>query len=628
MTKVTSLDKKWKELLYGFSGFGPNLLMVFMGAFFTDAINPAGLPSGSHQAIMSGTCFILPAVFPILYMLAKVFDGVIDIPFAHITDNLSTRWGKRRPAIAVCMVPMILSFAMCWLPIGGPGEDARLLNTIWIMAWAFVFFASYTMCLISYYGSLATVCKNDAQHMRVSAYKSFFDTISYCIVYALVPLLLDSFNMNVDKFALLSLPLMLTIAIPLFMLKEGEKYGYPEREGAAAERIGIVESIKLTFGNKIFRDWLLVNGCTFFGMQMFLVGMNTMISGGMGFNGLEMAMINTCAFAPVPIMLYLFNKLKAKKGVRFAYKTCLLAFAVAIMAFFFASEFVTGGNRPVQYLISGGGGILASWAIGAFFMVPYLIPAQVASVEERLTGRKHSAMYFAGNAIVTTAVGAISGSLVYEIIKMLFLNKETGTIVWAENVGQAATMMGASEHAVFDLGILLVPFIVSFVCLIGFFLAFRLPKDYGPVYVAEALKKQEPSLDISSIKEEEEEAEDKAEPLFMEIGLSILSGFIFGFIWVAFLFRAVKNFVGKRAFLPWIVSCFVPFAGIYFAINADKALAEQARKKGAVLPDRKLFHMLSGVIFPILPINLVSLCILQRHVNRSYFIEQDATAYE
>ena len=64
---VKSLDSRGKELLFSLSGFGPNFLMVLMGAYYTDAINPAALGSGNtFQAIMSGTCFILPAIFPIL----------------------------------------------------------------------------------------------------------------------------------------------------------------------------------------------------------------------------------------------------------------------------------------------------------------------------------------------------------------------------------------------------------------------------------------------------------------------------------------------------------------------------------------------------------------------------------
>ena len=66
---------------------------------------------------------------------------------------------------------------------------------------------------------------------------------------------------------------------------------------------------KLTFKNKPFMRWCLVNCCSFFGLQMFLVAMNAMILGSMNMNGTQMAILNTSAFAPVPVMLYLFNKL-------------------------------------------------------------------------------------------------------------------------------------------------------------------------------------------------------------------------------------------------------------------------------------------------------------------------------
>ncbi len=613
---IKMLDKKWKEFIYGFAGFGPNFLMVFMGAYFTDAINPVALGDGSYQSIMSGVCFIMPAVFPVLYTVAKIFDGIIDIPFAHITDTLSTKWGRRRPAIAVCAVPMIISFAMCWWPVGG--ESNTLFNTIWIFIWSLIFFATYTMCLIAYYGSLSTTCSDEAQRLRVSSYKSFFDTISYCLVYALVPLILDGMKLHIDKFAFICLPLMLTISIPLFMIKEGEKYGYPENQGLKPEKVGMIESIKLTFGNKTFRSWLLVNGCTFFGMQMFLVGMNAMILGGMGFNGLEMAMINTCAFAPVPIMLYLFNKLKAKKGVRFTYQTCLIAFAVAIMSFFFASLFVTGGNKPIQYIIACSGAVLGSWAIGAFFMMPYLAPAQISSVEEKLTGKNHSAMYFAGNAIVSSVVGAISSSLVYENIKMLFINKENGKIVWAEDFEEAAVELGASLESVFNFGTLLVPFVVCTVCVIGFFLAFKMPKDYSPELVAKELKKHDPSLDISSIVSEEQLSEEKGETIFIQVGLSILSGFIFGFIWVAFLFKSIKTLLNKRMPAAGIISCLIPFASIFFMIKAETDLKNYAKSKGIEIGSHKAAYIIFGIIFPILPVNIVSLSLMQHNVNRVY----------
>ena len=620
---VQSLDKKWKEFLFSFSGFGPNFLMVLMGAYYTDALNPVAFEGNStYQAIASGVCFITPALFPILFALGKVFDGIIDIPFAHITDTLSTKWGRRRPAIAVCFIPMVVGFVLSWIPVGGAQNP--MLNTLWVSFWNIIFFAAYTMCLIAYYGSLSTVCTNEPQRLRVSGYKSFFDTISYCLVYALVPLLLDSLQVHVDKFVFVCTPLMLTMLIPLFMIKEGEKYGYPEDAGLAPEKISIVESLKLTFQNKIFLNWTFVNCCTFFGLQMFLSAMNGMIIGGMGFNGAEMAIVNTCAFAPVPVMLYLFNKLKAKRGVRFTYQSCLLLFALAIMSFFFASTYVCGeDNKILQYVIGCLGGICGSWAIGAFFMMPYLAPAQISSVEMQLTGKNHSAMYFAANAVTTSIVGAISGSLVYEYVKNLFISKAAPGVVWAQRAEDAshAFGLGGDLSQVYNLGNLIVPFIVCITCIAGFFIAFRMPRDYTPAILAREFKKMDPSLDISSL-EEQDVPEEKGEILFVQIGLSILSGFIFGFVWLGFLLKSVKGLTGKgRVALRWLLCAVVPFAAVFVLLELRRELLAVANERGVKRNIPAWLLVASGLILPILPVNIIAQAVLQHNVNKLYEIE-------
>ena len=617
---VQSLDKKWKEFLFSFSGFGPNFLMVLMGAYYTDALNPVAFEGNStYQAIASGVCFITPALFPILFALGKVFDGIIDIPFAHITDTLSTKWGRRRPAIAVCFLPMVVGFVLSWIPIGGAQNP--MLNTLWVSFWNIIFFAAYTMCLIAYYGSLSTVCTNEPQRLRVSGYKSFFDTISYCLVYALVPLLLDSLKIHVDKFVFICMPLMLTMLIPLFMIKEGEKYGYPEDAGLKAEKISIVESLRLTFKNKIFLNWTFVNCCTFFGLQMFLSAMNGMIIGGMGFNGAEMAIVNTCAFAPVPVMLYLFNKLKAKRGVRFTYQSCRLLFALAIMSFFFASTYVCGeDNKILQYVIGCLGGICGSWAIGAFFMMPYLAPAQISSVEMELTGKNHSAMYFAANAVTTSIVGAISGSLVYEYVKNLFISKTASGVVWAQRAEDAAHAFGfgGDISQVYNLGNLLVPFIVCITCVAGFFIAFRMPRDYTPAILASEFKKMDPSLDISAM-EAQEVPEEKGEIIFVQVGLSVLSGFIFGFVWLGLLLKSIKREVGNGSVLArYLLGSLIPFAGIFVLLRLRRELLAMASDKGLKLNIPAWLLAASGLVLPILPVNIIALAVVQHGMNKLY----------
>ncbi|MBR2969678.1 MAG: MFS transporter [Clostridia bacterium] len=611
---VKSLDKKWKVLLYSFAGFGPNFLMVLMGAFFTDAINPAALGENVlHLQSISGACLILPAVFPILWMIAKAFDGIIDIPFAQLADRLNTKHGRYRPLIAVGFIPMVVSYILCWIPFGN-----KTFNTIWIVFWALVFFSTYTLNLISYYGSLSVVCADDKQRGQVSSFKAFFDTISYCLVYALVPLLLQVFNTSIDKFALISCVLMLTMLIPLFIVKEGEKYGYPENEGIKKEKVNIIQSLKLTFGNKIFLRWIIVNCCSFFGLQMFLVSMNALITGGMGFSSGEMALINTFAFAPVPIMLFLFNKLKKKKGIRFTYQTCLLSFALAILSFLFANRVVVGDNKTLQMIIAIVGAICGSWSIGSFFMMPYLVPTQVASVEQKLTGKNHSAMYFAAQAVTTSVIGAIASSLVYENIKMLFVVKGEG-IVWGESISSIANSMGVLESQVFNLGNLIVPIIVSLMCVLGFILAFKMPKDYDSNTIAKEIKKLNPESNITdeqTIIEKSNDNDDK-DSVFINISLSILSGFIFGFIWQAFAMRNLKKITEeKHTIIHYLLCCFVPFYSAYYLYKTNKVLMNKAKEQNIEIKNKLAVYFITSLMFPILPINIISLAILQHDMNK------------
>lgn len=616
--KYVTLNKKWKEILFAASGFGPNLLMILMGAYFTDAINPAALSGGGYQVI-SGACYILPAVFPVLWAVSKVFDGIVDIPLAALTDNLKTKWGKRRPPIAICFIPMVISYMFCWIPIFGEGATHQLGNTIWIVSWALLFFTTYTMSLISFYGSLSQVCATDNQRLRVSSFKSFFDTITYCLVYALVPLLLDVLKIHIDKFALMSLPLMATMLIPLFMIKEGDKFeekaikeGYDITPLKDEEKVGIIESIKLTFTNKPFLRWCAVNCCSFFGLQMFLVAMNAMIIGGMGMNGIEMAILNTCAFAPVPLMLYLFNKLKARKGLRFAYQTCLLSFAFCILTFVINNTFIMGeNNKTLQIIIGCIGGVVGSWAIGSFFMMPYLIPAQISSVEEKLTGKNHSAMYFAAQAFTTSIVSAIASSFVYENIKMFFINKKF-EIVWAENTKDAAMSLGVLESGVYNLGTLLVPIFVSAFCFVGFILAFKMPKHYSPEEVSKEIGLEKEYQENVDLFLQEKLSLYDEESILVNTALWVLSGSIFGFIWQYLVINSVNKFDKvKNKTLHFILGIFIP---IYYGITAyklNKKIINKQRSLGYKVKDLSILHLILGLCC----LNIVSLIIMQKQLN-------------
>lgn len=460
MGKSVKLDKRWKEIIFAGAGFGPNLLMVLMMAYFTDAIMPSGLNADVNFWSYGGVTIVFAVIFPILWTIGRFFDGIIDVPLAHLTDSLKNKKGKRFITILISFLPMTVSFVLCWIPVFGKSADIttaqQVGNSIWIFFWSLVFFASYTLALITFYGSLSEVCENQTQRARVSAYKSVFDTISYALVYAAIPAIFKAINIPIVNVALYLSPLMLTILIPYLFRKEGAT-----TEATPEENVPLGESIALTFKSRAFMKWQVVNCVSFFGLQMFLVAQNTLISGIMNLGAGWAAVLNTCAFAPVPLMLFIFNKLRRKKGLRFVYQTCLLSFAVAILSFLFGSQYFWGDQIAPKVIIGAVGGIFGSWGIGAFFMMPYLIPTVIASVEEEVTKKNHSAMYFAVQALTTSIVGAIASSLIYNYLKL-----------WTRD----GTSAGQAYN--WKCGVSIAPLIVAVFCLAGFFLCYLMPKNY------------------------------------------------------------------------------------------------------------------------------------------------------
>lgn len=329
-------------------------------------------------------------------------------------------------------------------------------------------------------------------------------------------------------------------------------------------------------------------------------------------NGVEMAILNTCAFAPVPLMLYLFNKLKARKGLRFAYQTCLLSFAFCILTFVINNTFIMGeNNKTLQMIIGCIGGVVGSWAIGSFFMMPYLIPAQISSVEEKLTGKNHSAMYFAAQAFTTSIVSAIASSFVYENIKMFFINKKF-EIVWAENAKDAAISLGVLQSDVYNLGTLLVPIIVSVFCFLGFILAFKMPKHYSPEEVSKEIGLEKEYQENVDLFPQEKLTLYDEESILVNVALWVLSGSIFGFIWQYLVINSVDKFDKvKNKTLHFILGIFIP---IYYGITAyklNKKIINKQRSLGYKVKDLSILHLILGLCC----LNIVSLIIMQKQLN-------------
>ena len=311
---MRKLNRKWQMLLYACSGFGVNLLNLMMGSYLCSALLIGGFRGDAilYQTY-NGSNLVVAGVWAAFVLIAKIIDGVIDIPMASFTDRLQSRFGRRRPSIVIGMIPMIAAYLL-FLVIPHP-QGESIWNTIYYGVILCVFYSFYTLTMVTYYATFTEIVETEDERVFMSNVKSVCDIFYFILGYVVVRAMLNS--MNVRPVALIVLPLVLTMTIPLFMIKEPSTKGKVVLDNGT-RTVNLVESLKYTFKNRAFILWMIVIFFMNFGVNLFLGGINEYFS----FTGLNMIFIMACSFAPVPFTLISITGSSRKRASASRSATC------------------------------------------------------------------------------------------------------------------------------------------------------------------------------------------------------------------------------------------------------------------------------------------------------------------
>ncbi len=426
---MQKLTKKSQQRLYALAGMGVNTLNLMMASYLCSAL----LVGGFGQDAIANQTFaqkdlVIAGVWSVFVLIAKIMDGLIDIPMASFTDQLKSRWGRRRPALVIGFIPMVLSY-VAFLFIPNPG-GATMLNTIYYFVILCIFYACYTLTMVTYYASFTEIVETEEERNRISTTKSVFDIVYFILGYVVIRMLLD--GMNIRKVALLVLPLSLTMIIPLFMIKEESSLNDGSKKGKQ-KTVRLAESIRYTFKNKAFIRWMIVNACMTFGVQLFLGGINEYFS----FAGMNMIRVMIAAFVPVPFTLIIYNRFFMKYGFGFAFRYTMIVFSAGMLFMFFIGRMEAGTVKDTLSILAG---LISSFAIGAIFSVSYSIPSQLAAEEEEQSGIVNSAMYFAVQGLFEGSAAGIATGIVLTALKGTE-SSHSEAIIWMTAIAGLSTLI-------------------------------------------------------------------------------------------------------------------------------------------------------------------------------------------
>ena len=395
---MKKLTKKWQMFFYAIGGMGVNMLNLMVNSYLCSALIASGFKEDAiaNQTFL-GIDLVIPAVWAVFGVIAKIIDGIIDVPMASLTDNLKT--------YAVNAVVHFGFMSAHLDPV-----TVALLNTIFYGIVLCVFYTFYTLTMVTYYATFTEIVEKQEERNYISNVKSVCDIVYFILGYVVVRMLLN--GMNIRIVSMIVLPIVLTMLIPLFMIKENStKDGVvTDEDGQKSETVNLFKSIAFTFKNKSYILWMIVYSFMTFGVQLFLSGINEYFS----VSGMSMIFVMMASFAPVPFTLLLYNKLTRDRGFGFSYRYILIIFAVGMLGMFGVSMLQAGTLKTILSIVTG---VISSFGIGAMFSVAYSVPAELAAEEEKKTGISNAAMYFAVQGLFAGVASGIGGQAMLTLLK-------------------------------------------------------------------------------------------------------------------------------------------------------------------------------------------------------------------
>jgi GPH family glycoside/pentoside/hexuronide:cation symporter len=369
---------KGQKVAYGLTRFGPSTML--------DITTLAGVLLYYGFGLLPGFLSALPIA------LSYLISAAGDSGFGYLSDRTPTkRWGRRRPYMIIGAPFMALSFAMYFLPTLFVSASDVIGLFIWATVWICMFKMFYSFTMTPFQCWMPEITEPE-ERASVSAWQNganFAASTLGIFGSILLPLILPA--------GFISTPLLILILVIVLI----ELIGFIppllkiKGEGKFLKQPAFRRDYGFALRNRNYVLWIIVQGILSFAFVMIETIAMTYLTGSksvLHFNffpqmvifGVEMLVIIYSFFVIWPALI-------RRRGKRYTLTISLLITMIACPFIFFVGQ-VPGFPLSADlqaYIVIG----LILTGLAGYFLMPYIIYADFAHVDQIRTGEGRAGVY-------------------------------------------------------------------------------------------------------------------------------------------------------------------------------------------------------------------------------------------
>ena len=373
-----------RKLIYGMGGLTMSLPdLVFMQWIFIRYV------PGDETALAPAR------LFGVLVFSARVIGAVAEPIIGHWSDNCHTRFGRRLPFIRSGMIPMALCFFLMWMP---PVGHLHWVNAVYALVLMLAYLLCFPTVITPYLALLPEITTDLWDRVALATVQAAFVMLG-TILFASMGLLLNAGGW----------PAMAGFVAAIILIGIGP-VAWTTREQthaavAAHDRSRLLPAILSTLKNRAFRRLVGGTAMVFFGFNCVLAALPYWVTIYLERDKDTVTLlmapflaVTMVLFAAVGPLVARFGKYRVFLGSILGISLCLALFSCAGLA--------PWGDPLTQMIVLV---TLLGVPMTGFIALPFALLADVIDYDEKRTGRRREALFFAVQGTIQKTLFGCAG---------------------------------------------------------------------------------------------------------------------------------------------------------------------------------------------------------------------------